>query len=73
MILTHLLVVLAMLRDHLPEQTDPIVDAAPILLLDEVVDLTLAWLLWRVGGGAGRGGRRGLSLHNSGLDIYKEI
>ncbi len=57
--LQYLLVVLAVLGDHVPEHADSVIDAAAILLLDQVVHLALAGLLWGVGVRAeGRGGRR---------------
>ena len=36
-----------MLGDHVPEHADPVVDAAAVLLLDEVVHLALVSLLQR--------------------------
>ena len=66
----HLLVaVLAVLRDHLTKETDAIVDAAPVLLLNQVVHLSLVGLL----GGAGvRGWRGGWRLYQGkrGLHFY---
>ena len=41
---THSLVILGVFRDHIPQQTYPIVDAGAILLLDQVVNLLLVGL-----------------------------
>lgn len=48
--LVYLFVVLAVLGDHVPEQTYSVVDTAAVLLLDEVMNPALAGLLW---GGVG--------------------
>ena len=56
--ITDLFGVLAMLEDDVSEDSDAIIDATAILLLDEVVDLAFVWFLGGVGirGGRGAGG-----------------